>query len=109
MKPYSTGLKKVYTNRFYKSLNHNFGVEMLIKNNTSRTQQIKIGGCVYDEANNTVVTWNKTVEISAYNSLTQDFFVNEVTFSRMREGRYSMQFWLNDAKVTKKYFTVALK
>ena len=33
---YSTGARgKVFTNHFYKALNHNFGVEMVIRNNKS--------------------------------------------------------------------------
>lgn len=38
IKLYSTGLKKVFTNHFYKSMNHNFGVEILVKNNTNQIQ-----------------------------------------------------------------------
>lgn len=45
---YSTGARgKVFTNHFYKALNHNFGVEMVIRNNTSVVQSVKIGGCIY--------------------------------------------------------------
>jgi len=109
MKLYSTGLQKVYTTRFYKSMNHNFGVELLIKNNTSYPQQIKVGGCVYDEIGNTIVHWNKLVTVSPHNSLSHDFYVYDNTFSQLKAGKYSVQFWLNDAKVTKKYFTITYK
>ena len=41
---YSTGIKgKVYTTTFYKSINHNFGVEVTIKNSTNRPQPVQVG------------------------------------------------------------------
>lgn len=63
---YSTGARgKVFTNHFYKALNHNFGVEMVIRNNTSTSQTVKIGGCVYDFQGNTVVKWGTTKQLGA--------------------------------------------
>ncbi len=56
IKLYSTGLRgKVFTDHFYKLMNHNFGVEIVVQNNTSTTQIIKVGGCVYDIQGNTIV------------------------------------------------------
>lgn len=42
---YSTGSKgKVYTDKFYKSINHNFGIEVILKNTSSQAQTIHLGG-----------------------------------------------------------------
>ncbi len=110
IKLYSTGFKgKVYTNRFYKSMNHNFGIEMTIRNNTSRIQDVKIGGCVYDDNGNAVVRWNNNKKLNAYSSITSDFFVRESSFTKMKEGTYKVQFWVNDKKVQKDFFTITYK
>lgn len=107
---YSTGARgKVFTNHFYKALNHNFGVEMVVRNNTSTTQTIKIGGCMYDVQGNTVVKWVTTKQIAAYSSSTQDFYVREETFSKLKEGKYKIQFWINNKKVQKDFFTITFK
>lgn len=106
---YSTGIKKVLTNHFYKSMNHNFGVEISVRNNTSKMQNLRIGGCVYDEKGNTVTSWNGTKEIKALSSASYDFYVREETFSKMKEGKYKIQFWINDKKVQKEYFTITFK
>lgn len=110
IKLYSTGLKKVFTNHFYKSMNHNFGVEILVKNNTSQIQTIHVGGCIYDDKGNMFTKWkNATIKIPSYGSKTWDFYVRETTFSNMKDGKYKVQFWINDKKVQKEYFTVTYK
>lgn len=110
IKLYSTGLKKVFTNHFYKSMNHNFGVEILVKNNTNQMQTIHVGGCLYDNSGKTIVKWKKvTINIQSHGSKTYDFFVNEKTFSTMKDGKYKVQFWINDKRVQKEYFTVTYK
>jgi len=111
IKLYSTGVKgKVYTNHFYRSMNHNFGVEIQIRNNTSLMQNVKIGGCINDALGNTVVKWKTTTkQIPAHSSLANDFFVYENDFSKMRDGEYFVQFWINDMKVKSEYFTVSFK
>ncbi len=107
---YSTGARgKVFTDHFYKALNHNFGVEILMRNNTAKMQLIKVGGCIYDDKGNTVVRWNGTKSIGGHSSNTYDFYVREDSFSKMKEGKYKVQFWLNDKKVQKEYFTVTYK
>ena len=107
---YSTGARgKVFTNHFYKALNHNFGVEMVIRNNTSTSQTVKIGGCVYDFQGNTVVKWGTTKQLGAHSSSTQDFYVREETFSELKEGKYKIQFWINNKKVQKDFFTITFK
>ena len=113
IKLYSTGLKgKVFTNHFYKSLNHNFGITMVVKNNTAQLQAVRVGGCVYEaDSNNgnTIVRWNKNLSIPAYHSLTHDFYVYETSFSSMKTGRYKVQFWINGKKVQKEFFTITYK
>lgn len=109
IKLYSTGLKKVFTNHFYKSMNHNFGVEITIRNNTSKTQNMRIGGCVYDEKGTTVIRWRSNKQINPHCSVPYDFYVKEADFSQMKPGKYKIQFWINDKKVQKEYFTVTYK
>ena len=107
---YSTGARgKVFTNHVYKALNHNFGVEMVIRNNTSTSQTVKIGGCVYDFQGNTVVKWGTTKQLGARSASTQDFYVREETFSELKEGKYKIQFWINNKKVQKDFFTITFK
>lgn len=110
IKLYSTGLKKIFTNHFYKSMNHNFGVEMKIRNNTTKLQIVKIGGCINDENGKLIIKWNPTnKKISPNNSITQDFYVKENSFNGMKEGKYIVQFWINDKKVQNEHFTVTYK
>lgn len=110
IKLYSTGLKKVFTNHFYKSMNHNFGVEILVKNNTNQSQMIHVGGCIYNSDGKTVVNWkNININIPSHGSKTYDFFVKENGFAKMKEGRYKVQFWINNKKVQKEYFTITYK
>ena len=107
---YSTGVRgKVFTNHFYKSMNHNFGVEILLRNNTYSIQKVRIGGCVYDAQGNTFIRWNGIKDIQALSTSTYDFYVKEDTFSKMKEGKYKIQFWINDKKVQKDFFTITYK
>lgn len=106
---YSTGLKKVYTNHFYKSMNHNFGVEIVMRNHTSKTQTIMIGGCVYDSNDKTVIRWNDRKVMEPHSRMTSNFYVVQKTFSSMEAGKYKIQFWINNQKVQKEYFTVSYK
>lgn len=108
---YSTGVRgKVFTNHFYKSINHNFGVEILVKNNTSSPQKINVGGCIYDDKGSTVVKWKNTfIEIQARSSKTWDFYVFENHFTRMKEGKYKVQFWINNKRVQREFFKITYK
>lgn len=109
IKLYSTGLKKIYTKHFYRSMNHNFGVEVKMKNNTSRVQEVRIGGCIYDSHDNIVNRWNATKHIQANSSSQYDFFVKDDVFSRMKDGKYKFLVWINDKRVQDVYFTVSYK
>ena len=110
IKLYSTGPSgKIYTDHFYKLLNHNFGMEIIIKNNTSQVQIIKVTGCLYDadrNDDNTLCRWSKNISISPHHSLTQDFYVRNDFFSKMQTGKYKIQFWINGSKVKKQFFTI---
>lgn len=91
-------------------MNHNFGVEMKIRNNTTKLQIVKIGGCINDENGKLIIKWNPTnKKISPNNSITQDFYVKENSFNGMKEGKYIVQFWINDKKVQNEHFTVTYK
>lgn len=105
---YCTSAKgKVYTTTFRKSMNHNFGIEVVIKNNTSQMQTVKLGHCIYDESgNNTMFKGTFYPKIKPYSTLTENIFVDAKAFAKMKKGKYKSQFWLNDKKVQKIFFTV---
>lgn len=106
---YSTGKKgKVYTTNFYKSMNHNFGIELTLKNNTSLLQNVKVGWCIYKDGKEIMKgTFNK--KVNANSSLTTDFYVKEHAFNNLKIGRYKSQFWVNDQRVQKVYFNISNK
>lgn len=106
---YSTGKKgKVYTNKFYKTMNHNFGVEITLKNNTCSLQNVKIGWCIYKNGTE-IIKGNFNKKVNANSSLTTDFYVKEHAFNNLKVGKYKSQFWVNNQKVQKVYFTVSNK
>lgn len=110
IKLYSTGKQKVFTNHFYKSMNHNFGVEILVRNNTSKFQTIHVGGRIYNSSGKEIIKWNNVnIIIHPHNFKKYDFFVKENDFARMSEGMYKVQFWINDKKVQKEYFSISYK
>jgi len=45
-------------------------------------------------------------KIKPYSTLTESIFVDAKAFSKMKRGKYKSQFWLNDKKVQKVFFTV---
>lgn len=106
---YSTGRKgKVYTTKFYKAMNHNFGIEITLQNNTSTLQNVKVGWCIYKDGNE-IMKGAFNERVNAYNSLTTDFYVKEQAFNNLKVGKYKSQFWVNDQRVQKVYFTVSNK
>ena len=110
IKLYSTGPKgKVYTSIFYKLLNHNFGVELSLKNNTPKSQTIKARWCLYNESGRPIFDkyYNKTVNASG--KLTSDFYVDEKFFSKLKPGKYKSQFWINGKRIQKDSFTIVNK
>lgn len=109
IKLYSTGLKKLFTNHFYKSMNHNFGIEITIRNNTSNIQKLKIGGCVNNSNNKKIANWISNKSIRPHTSQSFDFYIKEQDFNRMDLGKYTVIFWINDKKVKEIPFTVTYK
>ncbi len=110
IKMYSTGVKKIFTNHFYRGLNHNFGVEIKIKNNTNTTQNLQIGGCIYNSNGDTIIEWKRKLKQVAANAYWKsDYYVYEDCFSKMKDGKYKVQFWINDQRVQKEYFTISYK
>lgn len=106
---YSTGSNgKVYTNKAYKALNHNFGIEFSIRNNTKSNKTVSMVGYVYDPAGKSLVTWkSKDIRISPHTQLEQDFFVDHDVFLRMTSGDYKVQFWANGKRIIKKFVHVS--
>lgn len=110
MKLYSTGVKgKVYTDHFYKLLNHNFGIEIAVRNNTRKTESAKVTGCLYDITGNTILKWHKNMDIMANHTLGCDFYVENKSFSQMKEGEYKIKFWINNTEIPKQYFYISNK
>lgn len=108
---YCTGAKgKVYTTTFHKSLTHNFGIEVKIKNYTSKIQKVKLGHCIYDESGkNTMFKSNFYPKINPNSTLTENIYVDANAFRRMKPGKYKSQFWINNKKVQKVFFTIKNK
>ena len=109
IKLYSTGLKKVFTDHFYKSMNHNFGVQITIRNNTSKLQYMKIGGCIYDIHGKKIVNWIGNKKINPHCKASYDFYVKEQQFLKMNAGKYTIIFWINDKKVKEDTFIITYK
>lgn len=109
IKLYSTGIKKVFTDHFYKSMNRNFGVEITIRNNTSKMQEMKIGGCIYDSNKNKAANWIGNKKINPHSTVPYDFYVTEDRFSKLSAGKYVVIFWINDKKVKESDFTITYK
>lgn len=86
-------------------MNHNFGIEITLKNNTYVLQNVKVGWCIYKDGNVIVKgTFNKKVNPNS--TLTNDFYIQEKTFNNLKIGKYKSQFWVNDIRVQKVYFTI---
>lgn len=109
IKLYSTGKKgKVYTDKFYKQINHNFGIEILLKNNTNTQQNVKVGWCIYKNGIEIMKgTFNK--KLNANSTASNDFYVEEKSFKKLKSGKYKSQFWVNDKKVQKVFFDICNK
>lgn len=109
IKLYSTGLKNVYTNHFYKSMNKNFGVEIKVVNNTSISQKLKIGGCIYNSNKKQITHWITTKHIQPHKLMPYCFYVKDNEFDKMDCGKYTVIFWINDKKVKETSFTITYK
>ena len=100
---------RTYTNHFSRSGNHNFGVEVRIQNSNSCAYDFSIAGCVYDSNGAEIFRWRRTKKrVPPSNSPERnDFWVDRNKFLAMRDGEYRVQFWINDVKVEKMFFTVS--
>jgi len=104
---YSTGNSgKRFTDHFYKARNHNFGVEIYIQNNTSYQQNVKIGGCVFDNSDSIVVRWNTVIFLNPHEGRKHDFYIRHDSFTKLHVGVYHIRFWINDKKMPIKYFEI---
>lgn len=111
IKLYCTSVNgRTYTTTFLKSMNRDFGVEVVIKNNTSQVQTVKLGPVIYDKSGNDM-SLVRTCYIKVNpNSISQkDIKVDSKLFFKMKNGKYKFQFWLNDKKIKKIFFTVKEK
>lgn len=107
IKLYATGPRgKEYTNKFHKWSNHNFGIEVTLKNTSNKTQTVHLGHCIYDNVGNVVFKGNFSPKISPYTTLRQDIFVDAKAFAKMKNGKYASQVWLDDQKQPTARFTV---
>lgn len=107
IKLYSTGGHKKYTDTIYKFKNHNFGFKILIKNNTTYFKSVHIDGCIYNHEGITITYWKNKVFKIPPNSLSKYYlYVYHNQFIHFKEGKYKAQFWINNEKTKKEYFTV---
>lgn len=100
---------RISTNHFYRSRNHNFGIEVQIQNSTSYEYSFNIAGCVYDSNGIEIFRWKRiTKEVPPSDSpVESDFWVDRNNFLAMRDGKYKVQLWINDIKAVKVFFTVS--
>lgn len=78
-----------------------------MENTSSQSQNIHVGGCIYDSNGDTKVQWRKVnISFLPHQIKTWDFYVKEATFSTMSTGKYKIQFWINDAKIQKEFFHI---
>lgn len=104
---YATGKKgKTYTTNYNKNVNHNFGVELILKNNTSCIQKVQIEGAIHNKNKRFITGWSSAKKIKANSILSFDFYVKKEDFSIMKQGEYSVQFCIDDEHVQKQYFTI---
>lgn len=110
MKLYGTGPNgKIYTKRFYTLLNRNFGIEIVLRNNTSLIQNLRITGCIYpvgEKSDEVTFKWHETKEIWPKSVIRPDYAVPPEVFTKMARGEYKIQFWVNKTKVGRRFFTI---
>ena len=109
LKFYSEGIQKVYTKHFYKSLNKQFGIEFLIKNNTSEIQSLKIGGCILASDGVVVAKWIDNEKINSNSTGRYSYHAGEKLFNKLKTGKYSVRCWINDRLVKESSFIITYK
>jgi len=78
-----------------------------IKNSTNTQKNVKVGWCIYNSSGQTLLKGNFNKRVNANSSLINDFYVKDNVFSQLKSGKYKSQFWVNDERVQKEYFTIA--
>lgn len=106
IKPYVTGIKeKIYnTNTFYKKINYNLGVEVIVQNPTKKKQKFEIrcrmatctGNVVYDRTQARAAPPNQTVST--------DIYVPNEVLSKIEPGKYRVRYWIDGRRM--KEFTI---
>lgn len=103
---YSKGAKgKVYTRKIYKQINSNFGIEIHLKNNTNKQQNIKVGWCIYKKGKE-ILKRTFNVSVSANTTLSKSFHVGQENLKSLPIGKYKSQCWVNNRRVQKVYFYI---
>ena len=105
----NAAMGKFYNKRFYKSVNSNFGVEMVIRNNTNTMQTVRMAGRVYNSEGTEILKWSGGkyhYNINPFSSQEFNFWIYESAFANMNPGKYKIQFWINNTKVQREYFEI---
>ncbi len=85
---YSTGKRgKTYTKKFYKSINHNFGIEVVLKNLSGQAKTVHLGHCIYDEKGVAIFKGDFRPMVKPFSTLKQDIYVDPKAFEK-NEKRY---------------------
>ena len=86
-------------------MNHNFGIQLTLKNNSNVQQNVNVGWCIY-KVGVEIIKGTFYEKINAHEVLDKDFYVKDFAFNKLKPGEYKSQFWLNDERVQKVYFTI---
>ena len=73
-------------------MNHNFGIELVIINNTPQTQIVNLGHCIYNESGATIIKRNFHPRIAPHSKLTEDIYVEAKTFVKLKTESTSPNF-----------------
>lgn len=98
---YSTGMKgKVYDcYKFYKAINRDFGVEVILGNTSAKTQTVNLSYFIYSDGIDTpVLKIYKNLKIDPHSTLPYSISVYEDTFSKMKNGKYTSSLKINKKK-----------
>lgn len=108
---YSTGARgKVFTKKFYKRINHNFGIELVIRNDSNKRQSISVKWSIYDVTNQRdVIADNSVIKIAAREKLIHDIYVSDKEFVKLPTGEYESRFCINGKQAPKMNFYILEK
>lgn len=103
---YATSIHgKIFTNKFRKNGIYNFGLEVLLFNNSNKQQRATLSWCIYKRGN-LMQKKDVSVIIEPLSTLRQDLYVTKQCFSSLSTGDYKSLFWINDKREIKEYFTI---